>query len=76
MAQSEGKELQLIDAALDRMHAGTYGKCEDCERDIPTVRLEAVPCASRCIACQRSLEGGVPIMQDNPQTSVGNELAT
>jgi DnaK suppressor protein len=39
-------------AALARAHEGTYGKCVDCGLQIPEVRLEARPEASRCVACQ------------------------
>ena len=34
--------LRLIDAALSRMDAGTYGACVDCGDDIPIERLEAL----------------------------------
>lgn len=39
-------------AALDRVRAGTYGKCVDCGLPVPEGRLEARPEASRCVACQ------------------------
>jgi DnaK suppressor protein len=42
-----------IDAALDRMGAGTYGKCERCGREIPFERLEAIPTASLCVNCKQ-----------------------
>ena len=37
--------LGLVNAALDRIEKGTYGKC-DCGKDIPEERLEADPAAS------------------------------
>ncbi|MGF9763696.1 TraR/DksA C4-type zinc finger protein [Microvirga sp. 0TCS3.31] len=40
-----------VDAALDRVDAGTYGVCEVCGRDIGTPRLEALPAARLCIRC-------------------------
>jgi DnaK suppressor protein len=40
-----------IDAALQRISAGTYGKCESCRTDIPAERLEIRPYATRCVAC-------------------------
>ena len=40
-----------VDAALDRVEAGTYGVCEVCGRDIGAPRLEALPAARTCIAC-------------------------
>jgi len=45
-------QLKLIDAALARMDSGNYGACMDCEGPISSRRLEAIPWASRCIACQ------------------------
>jgi RNA polymerase-binding protein DksA len=49
-------ELQLIDAALQRLSAGTYGVCVDCEQPIPLRRLEAEPTANRCVQCQERYE--------------------
>ncbi|MBD3926789.1 TraR/DksA C4-type zinc finger protein [Nocardioides cavernae] len=40
-----------VDAALERVEAGTYGVCEVCGRDIGAPRLEALPAARRCIRC-------------------------
>jgi DnaK suppressor protein len=36
---------------------GRYGLCIDCGCEIPAARLEAVPEAVRCVACQRLFEG-------------------
>lgn len=55
-AVSSSKELELIQSALQRFHNGSYGFCEECEKDIPSARLEALPCASLCIDCQRANE--------------------
>jgi DnaK suppressor protein len=52
----ESAELRLVDAALERIKAGTYGQCLDCAQAIPAARLQAAPEASRCIACQEKLE--------------------
>jgi RNA polymerase-binding protein DksA len=41
--------LAEIDAALERIEAGTYGTCEDCGRPIGEERLEALPWARLCI---------------------------
>ena len=37
--------LGEIDAALDRMDAGTYGRCESCGAPIPGERLEVMRAA-------------------------------
>lgn len=47
---------QRIDEALDTIDNGQYGICEDCGRQIPTERLEALPYTTLCIDCQRDEE--------------------
>lgn len=44
--------LKEIDKALSRLVEGRYGVCQGCERDIPAARLEILPYAARCVACQ------------------------
>jgi hypothetical protein len=44
--------------ALAKMADGTYGDCETCQGTIPVARLEAVPYARRCLACQEREENG------------------
>lgn len=39
--------------ALERMDAGTYGKCEKCGQEIPVERLEALPAARLCVTCKQ-----------------------
>jgi DnaK suppressor protein len=51
--------LQLVDEALDRIKKGTYGVCENCETELQQKRLEAVPWASLCTACQEKQEQGL-----------------
>lgn len=48
--------LQKIDRALERLRDGRYGICEACGGPIGRARLEAVPEATLCIACQRRRE--------------------
>jgi RNA polymerase-binding transcription factor len=45
--------LRDIDAALERIDAGTYGRCERCGRQIGEDRLQAMPYATLCIECKR-----------------------
>jgi Prokaryotic dksA/traR C4-type zinc finger len=42
-------ELAEIEAALDRVALGTYGRCEDCGAPISEARLHAVPWSRHCI---------------------------
>jgi DnaK suppressor protein len=47
------QQLVLVDEALARLDAGTFGTCVRCGRPIAPDRLEALPWAARCIDCQR-----------------------
>jgi RNA polymerase-binding transcription factor len=40
--------LDAVDAALDRLTQGSYGKCADCGEPIPDERLEALPTVTTC----------------------------
>jgi DnaK suppressor protein len=46
-------QLELVDEALARLDAGTFGTCIRCGKPIAPDRLEALPWAARCIDCQR-----------------------
>lgn len=48
--------LSEVDAALARLATGRYGTCLLCERQIGRGRLEIVPMAALCMACQRESE--------------------
>ena len=40
--------------ALESLDAGTYGTCENCGKQIPLERLEAVPTATLCVDCKQA----------------------
>lgn len=44
--------LRELRSALDRIDAGTFGLCLDCEEEISRNRLAAAPWAPYCIGCQ------------------------
>jgi RNA polymerase-binding transcription factor DksA len=50
--QSVESELTDLQAALDRLDAGTYGICEICAKPIADGRLEAMPAARFCVEDQ------------------------
>ncbi len=56
LAEVESRELANIEVALEKMRDGSYGKCEGCNNPIPAVRLQALPYATYCIACQQEVE--------------------
>lgn len=59
--------LQMVEHALSNIAEGTYGECEQCGNEINERRLEAVPWARHCIACQEKLERGE--VEKQPQES-------
>lgn len=46
------RQLRQVEDALQRIDAGDYGVCVDCEEEIGLNRLRAVPWAQRCLKCQ------------------------
>ena len=51
--------LRDIQDALSRIDDRTYGVCENCDGEINSRRLEAVPWAAMCVKCQELLEKGL-----------------
>jgi DnaK suppressor protein len=49
--ERERQTLREIESALGRMKTGRYGTCEACDKQIPEVRLRALPWAGLCVAC-------------------------
>jgi DnaK suppressor protein len=45
------RQLTEVEAAAERLAAGTYGVCEQCGQLISTARLQARPTARTCIEC-------------------------
>lgn len=64
LVENEQEVLGEIEAALDRVDAGTYGQCEICLQEgkppsksaIPKTRLKAIPYARNCVHCERKRE--------------------
>ena len=46
------RKLKLIDAAIARLDRGEFGVCEECGDTISPKRLQVIPWAAYCIACQ------------------------
>ena len=55
LENNESLVREVLDA-LQRMQRGEYGRCDSCDEWIAKARLEAVPHARNCIACQREAE--------------------
>jgi DnaK suppressor protein len=55
--ERQSELLRNVRAALDRAAGGTYGTCLECDEEISHKRLQAMPWATLCIACQESADG-------------------
>ena len=49
-------ELHQIEISLQRIDAGTFGICEECDDEIPVKRLRVRPDATLCLKCQEAHE--------------------
>ena len=56
LAERHLQDLSALEAARQRIKAGTYGVCVDCGDPIGTERLRANPAALRCAECQTARE--------------------
>jgi len=59
LSNTDREALQRVDEALQRIANGTFGVCAECGQELNRKRLEAVPWASHCIACQEKIEKGL-----------------
>jgi DnaK suppressor protein len=56
LMQMKSETLKKIDQALLRLEEGTYGVCQECEKEIAPARLRALPFAALCRDCQEATE--------------------
>jgi DnaK suppressor protein len=59
MTNTDRTILNMIDAALKRIQEDEYGVCANCQEELQQKRLEAVPWAKHCLACQEKMEQGL-----------------
>lgn len=67
MIENEEKILRQVYDALERIESGDFGTCENCNQAIPERRLEILPYARYCVACQRIMEESEEKDQPPPQ---------
>jgi DnaK suppressor protein len=65
LLQMYRETLLNIEAALEELDRGTYGRCQDCGHEIATARLRALPFATRCRECAASHERDVQHSDDH-----------
>ena len=51
LVENEEGLLEAVNAALERIEEGLFGKCEGCRAEIAIERLDALPYTPLCIAC-------------------------
>jgi DnaK suppressor protein len=56
LSARDKEKLIAIEEALEKIHEGTYGVCEECGDEIGPGRLKVMPLARSCVACQSRLE--------------------
>ena len=59
LMQMKSETLRKIDQALLRLEEGTYGRCQECDAEIPPARLRALPFAALCRGCQEEAESNI-----------------
>jgi DnaK suppressor protein len=57
VVEHRARRLADLGRALEELDAGRYGVCQECGAPIPKARLEVMPFATRCVACQARVEG-------------------
>jgi DnaK suppressor protein len=55
---SDKDAVDQIDGALKRIGDGSYGRCGECDGEIPGSRLDAIPYAANCVRCASQREEG------------------
>ncbi len=56
LVTEENAALQEVEAALERIAMGIYGKCAKCGKKIESKRLDALPQTRYCFSCQAKTE--------------------
>lgn len=68
--------VRSIESALERLEAGAYGTCTDCNSVISSVRLRALPFADRCRACQEKRDSAIALPAGRPTSPWGDPAAS
>jgi DnaK suppressor protein len=66
LGETQRREIQQIDAALQRIDAGEYGVCRDCGQEIDPRRLTALPYALLCTECAARRERAPGTVVEEP----------
>jgi DnaK suppressor protein len=66
--------IRRLRLAIDRTKDGSYGICLQCQDEIATKRLSAIPWAELCIRCQQKADE-LACLTENVQASQGSPEA-
>ena len=64
LMQMKSETLKKIEQALLRLEADTYGRCQECDAEIPPARLRALPFAALCRDCQAETESAAQAVRE------------
>jgi RNA polymerase-binding transcription factor len=56
LSNLERRQLQMVEAALERVCTSDYGLCTSCDEEISRKRLTAAPWVEYCLECQEEEE--------------------
>ena len=56
LSENDRRLLRMVESALHRIDEGDFGQCISCGDTIGSKRLQAVPWAAHCLACQERFE--------------------
>jgi len=60
LLEAEEQLIEEVNAALERVDHGSFGRCQSCRGEIPRKRLKVLPYTRHCVACARDLRPGAP----------------
>jgi len=63
LLEMQGERMEDVTAALLRIREGTFGRCQECGREIPPGRLDAVPYTPHCVRCAEKLQSHSPVIE-------------
>ena len=67
LSDLERRQLITVERALETIEEGSYGTCEECGEEIEEKRLNAVPWATYCLACQELADRGLLRVRDDDE---------
>jgi DnaK suppressor protein len=71
LRERERVHLREVEAALARMHEGTYGICEDTDEPIPYRRLQLEPTTRYTVAAQEQREREAEVIDTHGNEPIG-----